>query len=264
MSVHSSSFVVWLHTTLEHKLEMILEFTKYLKMRFRWSSVEHFYSNNLQICALLEGLWPGLPCCLCVLQAWIGEAGVCLCVYMYVSIYRWIWIWRTTVRQIFAYDRLYASSQSDAYQVFVICIRWILHITDQFSWSHWVRHIQVHLYMCLWVWVCMCVIKHVCMCVHVVSWFTKWKLARNHVLLSGLAIVLFTLLKAWQCSCISFSLHYTLLQVMGIWAAILCVIGIEWTWYWVSRYSTHQCATDPLASVAMETANTCAPTNRGW
>ena len=61
--------------------------------------------------------------------------------------YRWTWIWRTTVRQIFAYDRGYAWSQSDAYQVFIICIRQILHMTDQFSWSHWVRHIQVHLYI---------------------------------------------------------------------------------------------------------------------
>ena len=61
--------------------------------------------------------------------------------------YRWTWIWRTTVWQIFAYDGRYAWSQSDAYQVFVICIRWILHMTDQFSWSHCVRHIQVHLYI---------------------------------------------------------------------------------------------------------------------
>ena len=60
--------------------------------------------------------------------------------------YRWTWIWRTTVRRIFAYDGWYAWSQSDAYQVFVICIWRILHMTDQFSWSHWVRHIQVHLY----------------------------------------------------------------------------------------------------------------------
>ena len=60
--------------------------------------------------------------------------------------YRWTWIWRTTVRRIFAYDRRYAWSQSDAYQVFVICIRWILHMMDQFSWSNWVCHIQVHLY----------------------------------------------------------------------------------------------------------------------
>ena len=36
----------------------------------------------------------------------------------------------------FAYDGRYAWSQSDAYQVFVICIRRILHMTDQFSWSH--------------------------------------------------------------------------------------------------------------------------------
>ena len=63
--------------------------------------------------------------------------------------YRWTWIWRTTVRRIFAYDGRYAWSQSDAYQVFVICIRRILHMTDQFSWSHWVRHIQVHLYLAL-------------------------------------------------------------------------------------------------------------------
>ena len=62
------------------------------------------------------------------------------------SKFRWTWIWRTTVRQIFAYDGRYAWPQSDAYQVFVICIRQILHMTDQFSWSHWVRHIQVHLY----------------------------------------------------------------------------------------------------------------------
>ena len=60
--------------------------------------------------------------------------------------YRWTWIWRTTVRRIFAYDGGYAWSQSNAYQVFVICIWQILHMTDQFSWSHWVRHIQVHLY----------------------------------------------------------------------------------------------------------------------
>ena len=60
--------------------------------------------------------------------------------------YRWTWIWRTTVRRIFAYDRRYAWSQSDAYRVFVICIWQILHMTDQFSWSHSVRHIQVHLY----------------------------------------------------------------------------------------------------------------------
>ena len=62
------------------------------------------------------------------------------------AVYRWTWIWRTTVRQIFAYDGQYAWSQWDAYQVFVICIRRILHMTDQFSWSHWVCHIQVHLY----------------------------------------------------------------------------------------------------------------------
>ena len=61
--------------------------------------------------------------------------------------YRWTWIWRTTVRRIFADDGWYAWSRSDAYQVFVICIRRILHMTDQFSWSHWVCHIQVHLYM---------------------------------------------------------------------------------------------------------------------
>ena len=36
---------------------------------------------------------------------------------------RWTWIWRTTVRWIFAYDGRYAWSQSDAYQVFLICIR---------------------------------------------------------------------------------------------------------------------------------------------
>ena len=64
-----------------------------------------------------------------------------------VSYYRWTWIWRTTARQFFAYDGQYAWSQSHAYQVFVICIRRILHMTDQFSWSHWVRHIQVHLYI---------------------------------------------------------------------------------------------------------------------
>ena len=51
-----------------------------------------------------------------------------------------------TVRRIFAYDGRYAWSQSDAHQVFVICIWRILHMTDQFSWSHWVHHIQVHLY----------------------------------------------------------------------------------------------------------------------
>ena len=62
------------------------------------------------------------------------------------SKYRWTWIWQTTVRRIFAYEGRYARSQSDAYQVFVICIRQILHMTDQFSWSHWVCHIQVHLY----------------------------------------------------------------------------------------------------------------------
>ena len=61
--------------------------------------------------------------------------------------YRWTWIWRTTVRRIFAYDGRYAWSQSDAYQVFVICTWRILHMADQFSWSHWVRHIQVHLYI---------------------------------------------------------------------------------------------------------------------
>ena len=60
--------------------------------------------------------------------------------------YRWTWIWRTIVRRIFAYDGRYAWSQSDAYQVLVIYIRRILHMTHQFSWSHWVRHIQVHLY----------------------------------------------------------------------------------------------------------------------
>ena len=63
-----------------------------------------------------------------------------------LGMYRWTWIWRTTVRRIFAYDGRYAWSQSDAYQVFVICIWRILHMTDQFSWSHWVCHIQVHLY----------------------------------------------------------------------------------------------------------------------
>ena len=67
--------------------------------------------------------------------------------YCFTFLYRWTWIWRTTVRQIFAYDGRYAWTQSDAYQVLVICIRQILHMTDQFSWSHWVRHIQVHLYI---------------------------------------------------------------------------------------------------------------------
>ena len=62
------------------------------------------------------------------------------------KLYRWTWIWQTTVRRIFAYDGRYAWSQSDAYQVFIICIRRILHMTDQFSWSNWVCHIQVHLY----------------------------------------------------------------------------------------------------------------------
>ena len=42
--------------------------------------------------------------------------------------------------------RRYAWSQFLAYQVCVRCIWWILHMTDQFSWSHWVCHIQVHLY----------------------------------------------------------------------------------------------------------------------
>ena len=37
-------------------------------------------------------------------------------------LYRWTWIWQTTVRRIFAYEGQYAWSQSDAYQVFVICI----------------------------------------------------------------------------------------------------------------------------------------------
>ena len=64
----------------------------------------------------------------------------------YFQIYRWTWIWRTTVRRIFAYDGRYAGSQSDAYQVFIICMQRILHMTDQFSWSNWVYHIQVHLY----------------------------------------------------------------------------------------------------------------------
>ena len=78
------------------------------------------------------------------------------------SKYGWTWIWRTTVQQIFAYDGTYAWSQSDAYQVFVICIRRILHMTDQFSWSHWVCHIQVYLYlhMCQTkrqLWVCQAV-----------------------------------------------------------------------------------------------------------
>ena len=45
--------------------------------------------------------------------------------YIASTNYRWTWIWRTTVRWIFAYDRRYAWSQSDAYQVFVICIRQI-------------------------------------------------------------------------------------------------------------------------------------------
>ena len=63
------------------------------------------------------------------------------------SQYRLTWIWRTTVRRIFAYDGRSACSQSDAYQVFVLCVRRILHMTDQFSWSHWVCHIQVHLYL---------------------------------------------------------------------------------------------------------------------
>ena len=61
------------------------------------------------------------------------------------TIYRSTWIWRTTVRQTFVYHGRYSWSQSDAYQVFVICIRRILHMTDQFSWSHWVCHIQFHL-----------------------------------------------------------------------------------------------------------------------
>ena len=46
----------------------------------------------------------------------------------------------------FCIDGRYVWSQSDAYQVFVICIWQILHMTYPFSWSHWVCHIQVHLY----------------------------------------------------------------------------------------------------------------------
>ena len=68
------------------------------------------------------------------------------CTRVLIWEYRWTWIWRTTVRRIFAYDGWCAWSQSNAYQVFVICIWQILHMTDQFSWSHWVCHIQVHLY----------------------------------------------------------------------------------------------------------------------
>ena len=61
------------------------------------------------------------------------------------SIYRQTCIWRTTVRQTSGYHRRYAWSQSHAYQVFVICIWQTLHMTDQFSWSHWICHIQVRL-----------------------------------------------------------------------------------------------------------------------
>ena len=64
-----------------------------------------------------------------------------------IMYYRWTWIWRTTVQWTFAYDGQYSRSQSHAYQVCVICIWQILHMMDQFSWSHWVRHIQVHLYI---------------------------------------------------------------------------------------------------------------------
>ena len=32
----------------------------------------------------------------------------------------------------------------------IICVWRILHMTDQFSWSHWVCHIQVHLYRETW------------------------------------------------------------------------------------------------------------------
>ena len=78
--------------------------------------------------------------------------------------YRWTWIWWTTVWQIFAYDGRYAWSQSDAYQVFVICIWRILHMTDQFSWSHWVRHIQVHLYLSWIIVLLICVVA-----------FSRWR-----------------------------------------------------------------------------------------
>ena len=74
------------------------------------------------------------------------SSGVWYCLPYTACTYRWTWVWRTTVWRIFAYDGQYAWSQSDAYQVFVICILRILHMTEQFSWSHWVRHIQVHLY----------------------------------------------------------------------------------------------------------------------
>ena len=61
-------------------------------------------------------------------------------------LYRWTLIWRTTVRQTFGYGGRYAWSKSHAYQVCVISWR-ILHMTDLLSWSHWVCHIQVRLYM---------------------------------------------------------------------------------------------------------------------
>ena len=66
-----------------------------------------------------------------------------------LSKYRLTCKWRTTERQTFGYDIRYACSQSHAYQVCVMCIWLILHMTDQFSWSHWVSHIQIRLYMLL-------------------------------------------------------------------------------------------------------------------
>ena len=57
-------------------------------------------------------------------------------IFILSILYRRTWIWRTTVQRTFVYDGRDAWSQSHAYQVCVICIKRILHMTDQFSWSH--------------------------------------------------------------------------------------------------------------------------------
>ena len=79
-----------------------------------------------------------VPCIFCVFL-------LSVCFLFFLLYYRQTWVWQTTVKQTFAYDGRYAWSQSYAYQVCVICIWQILHMTAQISWSYWVCHIQVRL-----------------------------------------------------------------------------------------------------------------------
>ena len=147
--------------------------------------------------------------------------------------YRWTWIWRTTVRQIFAYDGQYAWSQSDAYQVFVICIRRILHMTDQFSWSHWVYHIQVHLYK-QQVWHDMRVSWiYKVYSYHLVSWLI-WQVIRPELVWTGR--VFHYQWKAMQClQTINTAVHYKDCRV-SIWE----LSYMPWNWFLMNCVTVDQ------------------------